>query len=77
MNRDDIAYSVPAHENEADRYVMDDSPLRLGELGAGLGLGDPVAQDTQALTNPRFPNGCLTARTSKSKCGYGHDCVPA
>lgn len=40
MNRDDITYSIPTHENEADRYAMDDSPVRLGETGAGLGLVD-------------------------------------
>lgn len=78
MNRDDIAYSIPAYENEADRYAQDESPLRLGELGAGLGLGDPVkATKTKNLTNPRFPNGCLTAQNEGTKCGYGHDCVPA
>lgn len=42
MNTDNITYSVPAYENQADRYVMDESPLRLGETGAGLGLGEPV-----------------------------------
>lgn len=78
MNRDDIVYSVPSYENEADRYAMDESPLRLGELGAGLGLGKPAAKPkARDLTNPRFPNGCLTEQTEGTKCGYGHDCQPA
>lgn len=76
MNRDDITYSVPAYENEADRYAADESPIRLGETGAGLGWGEGVHR--LAETAPAgFPNGCLTAQTRGTKCGYGHECVPA
>ena len=78
MNRDDIAYSVPSYENAAERYAADESPLRLGELGAGLGLGDPVSTPkVRDLTSSRFPNGCATAQGTGTKCGYGHACVPA
>lgn len=78
MNRDDITYSIPSYENETERYVADESPLRLGELGAGLGLGEPTTTPkVRDLTNPRFPNGCATARDRGTKCGYGHECVPA
>lgn len=77
MNRDDITYSVPSYENEADRYAQDETPLRLGETGAGLGWGSEVHA---LVTEPKamgFSGGCLTAQTTETKCGYGHECVPA
>ena len=78
MNRDDIACSIPSYENEADRYAMDESPLVLGELGAGLGLGEPTPRPKKVTEiDPRFPNGCLTVLTEGTRCGYGHACLPA
>jgi hypothetical protein len=62
MNRDDIAYSIPDWETSIDRYVMDESPLRLGELGAGLGLGNP------------HPDRCRDG-VPRTECPYGDLCA--
>lgn len=50
--RDDITYNTPSHETEALAWAMDDSPLSLGETGAGF-LVDP------SLCGDGFPrNNC-------------------
>lgn len=50
--RDDITYNTPGHETGALEWAMDDSPLALGETGAGF-LVDP------ALCGDGFPrNAC-------------------
>jgi hypothetical protein len=50
--RDDITYNTPGYEATAYEWAMDDSPLSLGETGAGF-LVDP------ALCGDGFPrNEC-------------------
>jgi hypothetical protein len=43
------------YENSADRWVQDEGPLELGELGAGIGIDPSLCGD--GFPREECPNG--------------------
>ena len=55
LMRDNITYNTPGHETEALEWAMDDSPITLGETGAGLFVDPSLCGD--GFPRKECPNG--------------------